>query len=207
MRHILRHFHRTDPVIHSILRQSQIVRLIPNPDPTTYFRQLCREILGQQLSTKAATTIFGRFVALFTDNQPTPADVLALPDDQLRTVGLSWSKIKYVKDLAAKIEAQQLDLASLSKLPEEEVIKSLIQVKGIGRWTAEMFLIFTLGREDVFSVGDLGLRRAVEKLYGLPVKTPLQEYERRAQLWAPYRSYASLALWESVDNNPNLSEA
>lgn len=212
----LSYFQSTDPVIHQLLQQHALEPLKAEVNSDLYFAKLCREIIGQQLSIKAADTIIKRFENLFPEakltHDPgeyrqlktistliTPQAILAKEDQALRDVGLSWSKVKYVKDLAQKTLDQELHLHSLPQLTDEEVVTELTKVKGIGRWTAEMFLLFTLGREDVFSFGDLGLRRAMERHYQL---TEWKEDQVMAivEKWKPYRSYASLVLWRSLDN-------
>lgn len=210
----LTHFLRTDPTLHQLLLQMPVRNLDVHTRPQEFFSRLCLDIIGQQLSVKAANTIAHRFETLlreYSDNDAgatsesdliTPDHVLSIPDEKLREAGLSWGKIKYVNDLAQKVKTGSLNLQQLPHLENEAVIEQLTQVKGIGRWTAEMFLIFTLGREDVFSFGDLGLKNGFIKAYQLEkwdetVARPVVEK------WQPYRSYAALALWYSLDNTPN----
>lgn len=165
------------------------------------FRDLLEAIISQQLSSKAATTIFNRFLNLFPNEQvPKPEDVLKLSEETLRSCGLSHQKSSYLKSLATEIDSGNLDLESLNVLPDEDVIFALTKVKGIGRWTAEMFLIFSLGRQDTFSVGDLGLRTAVGKLYGVDRENK-EKTKKISGKWSPYRSLASLYLWKSLDNS------
>ena len=162
------------------------------------FAILCRMIVFQQLSGKAATTIFNRFRDLSPSKKPTAISVAKLTDKQLRQAGLSRQKIGYLRDLARTVTEKRLVFERLGKLSDEQVIEKLTQVKGIGRWTAEMYLIFVLGRPDVFSVGDLGLRTAVRKLYNLDhQKVDLQKFSER---WSPYRSVACWYLWRSLEN-------
>ncbi|EKD52602.1 MAG: HhH-GPD [uncultured bacterium] len=164
------------------------------------FRDLLESIIGQQLSVKAADTIIQCFMNLFPDPKNIrPEDILGQDDGALRSVGLSRQKISYLRSLSEFIVSEKLILDALIDLPDELVITHLTMVKGIGRWTAEMMLIFSLGREDVFSVGDLGLRTAVSRLYGVDRedKTKIEEISR---IWSPYRSLASLYLWKSLDN-------
>jgi len=168
---------------------------------TNLFRDLLEAIVSQQLSNKAASTIFGRFLGLFPKEAvPTPAEILKLSEETLRTCGLSHQKASYLKSLAEEIASNKLVLEELHILPDEAVIIALTKVKGIGRWTAEMFLIFSLGRLDTFSLGDLGLRSAVGKLYGVnrEDKVKIAKISKR---WSPYRSLASLYLWKSLDNS------
>jgi DNA-3-methyladenine glycosylase II len=165
-----------------------------------YFQSLAEAIMSQQLSGKAAGTIIKRFKALFPGKSfPSPADVLVKNDNELRTAGLSGAKVSYIKNLAAAFEDKSLDFKQVHKRTDEEIIEMLVKIKGIGRWTAEMFLIFSLGRPDVFSFGDLGLRNAVKKLYKLrkdPSPARLQQLSKR---WQPHRTTASLYLWASLD--------
>lgn len=195
----LSHFLAIDPVIHQLLSEMDQFNS-SHLTPDQYFAKLCRNIVGQQLSVKVADVIIKRFEEFVGEIKP--ESILSHEDQQLRNLGLSWAKIKYVKDLATKTSTQELKLELLPKLENEAVILELTKVKGIGRWTAEMFLIFTLGREDVFSYGDLGLRRAIEKLYNFPKDTKQDLFEPIVEKWKPYRSYASLALWHSLDNKP-----
>jgi DNA-3-methyladenine glycosylase II len=162
-----------------------------------HFAVLVESIISQQLATSAADAIFKRFKELYT-GFPVASEILATRKSKLRKVGLSGMKIEYLKDLARHVEEERLDIKSLSKMSDEEVIASLTQVKGIGRWTAEMFLIFSLGRQDVFPVGDLGLRKGIQLLFSLPeIPTP-KEVEKMGQGWRPYRTVATWYLWKSL---------
>jgi DNA-3-methyladenine glycosylase II len=171
--------------------------------PDDAYGSLVRTIVGQQLSTKAARTIYARLVALFGDNPPTPAELLAAEDAALRAAGLSRQKVGYLRDLAARVESGDLDLDALHQLPDEEVSARITAVKGLGQWSADMFLIFHLRRPDVLPVGDLGIRRAVEKVYGLPGLPDADDLRALAELWRPWRTLASLYLWESLDAVPD----
>jgi DNA-3-methyladenine glycosylase II len=167
--------------------------------PDDAYGSLVRSIVGQQLSTVAARTIYGRLTALFDNRPPTPAELLAADEETLRACGLSRPKISYLRDLARHVLEGNLDLPSLRELPDDEVASRLIAVKGIGKWSADMFLIFHLGREDVLPVGDLGIRRATERLYSLPAIPRPEELRAIAEPWRPHRSLACLYLWESLD--------
>ena len=169
------------------------------PDP---YEALARAIVGQQLSTKAAASIWGRVTAAFDGETPSPAQLIAAEPDALRDAGLSWSKVGFLQDLAERVEDGELDLDRLGELADEDVIAELIEIKGIGRWTAEMFLIFHLGRPDVVSTGDLGIRRAVQIAYGLDDLPGPTDLERIAEPWRPHRTLACLYLWRSLDNAP-----
>lgn len=169
--------------------------------PTGAYGALLRAIVGQQLSTKAARTIYGRVVDIY-GGDPTPAQLIETNPEDLRAAGLSQAKANYLRDLALKVESGELDLDHISEQPDEAVIEELIQVKGLGRWTCEMFLMFHLGREDVLPVGDLGIRKAVMIEYGLEEMPDPETLERLGERWRPYRSLACLYLWRSLDNAP-----
>jgi DNA-3-methyladenine glycosylase II len=170
--------------------------------PADAYGALVRTIVGQQLSTTAARTIYARLSALFGDRAPEPEEILTADEKALRAAGLSRSKISYLKDLAGRVVAGELDLASLDALPDEGVIDRITSVRGLGRWSADMFLIFHLGRPDVLPVGDLGIRRAVERAYGLDELPDAKTLDDIAASWRPRRTLACLYLWESLDNNP-----
>lgn len=166
------------------------------------YQALARAIVGQQLSTKAAASIWGRVTELFDGETPSPPQLLAVDGEKLREAGLSWSKVGFLKDLAERVDDGRLELARLNELADEDVIAELIAIKGIGRWTAEMFLIFHLGRPDVVSMGDLGIRRAVKVAYGMDELPDLTQMERISEPWRPHRTLACLYLWRSLDNTP-----
>ncbi len=199
-RHVVWHFQRRDPVLHGVLTRTEWEMLKPTEKPAGYFNRLCREIISQQLGSGAARAIVARFRLLFLRGRATPGRVLALSEENLRGVGMSWAKARSLRDLAVRVEAREIDFQKFAAADDEQVIAELIKVKGIGRWTAEMFLIFTLGREDVFSFGDFALRKSLKSLYG-PHRTRTQKnMERIVGRWSPYRSYACLALWHRMDN-------
>jgi DNA-3-methyladenine glycosylase II len=166
------------------------------------YEAIARAVVGQQLSTKAARSIWERLVARFDGSFPPPAELLASEPESLRGAGLSWSKVGFLRDLAERVEKRSLDLDALAKLPDEDVIAELTEIKGIGRWTAEMFLIFHLARPDVVSTGDLGIRRAAQLAYGLDELPGPHDLERIAEPWRPHRTLACLYLWRSLDNTP-----
>lgn len=162
------------------------------------YEELVESIIGQQLSGKAADTIFKRFLKLFGDNKfPTPQKLLKTDVEKLRSAGMSYSKASYVKNIAQAFKNGDLDIKTLRKLSDEDVRKELIKIKGVGNWTAEMTLIFTLKREDVFSLGDAGLRRAIKNLYGIEKDADILKL---SETWKPKRSYACWYLWKSLDN-------
>jgi DNA-3-methyladenine glycosylase II len=169
----------------------------PNP-----YEALARAIVGQQLSTKAAASIWSKLIALFDDQTPEPEALLRRRPATLRKAGLSNAKVEFLRDLARRVEDGRLDLKRLSKLSDEDITAELLEVKGIGRWTAEMFLIFHLGRPDVAAVGDLGIRRAVQVAYGMDELPGPEDLDRIAEKWRPHRTLASLYLWRSLANPP-----
>jgi DNA-3-methyladenine glycosylase II len=166
------------------------------------YEAIARAIVGQQLSTKAARSIWERLIELFGGSFPLPAELMATEPQSLREAGLSWAKVGFLRDLAERIEDGDLDLDGLAKLPDEDVVAELIQIKGVGVWTVEMFLIFHLARPDVVSTGDLGIRRAVQIAYGLDDLPGPTDLERIAEPWRPHRTLACLYLWRSLDNAP-----
>ena len=170
--------------------------------PREAYGALVRSIVGQQLSTKAARTIYERLTALFDGRTPTPAELLAADPEKVRSAGLSRPKVGYLRSLAEHVESGELELDRLTELPDEEVSEQLTAVKGLGQWTADMFLIFHLRRPDVLPVGDLGIRRAVERAYGLPDIPDAAQVLEIGEPWRPHRSLASLYLWRSLDNEP-----
>lgn len=190
-----------DPILGAIIAKVELPTRKLNR--RSRYEALIEVIVSQQLSVKAADTIFARFVALFPGRKfPTPEMILSMPDEKMRNAGLSGSKAKYIKDLATKIHAKELKLHSLHKLADEEVMIELVKIKGIGKWTAEMFLMFSLNREDLFSHGDLGLRNAVKRLYGFKTKPTEAQIEKIAIKWSPHRTLACRYLWKS--NNLKL---
>jgi DNA-3-methyladenine glycosylase II len=196
-------FEANDPILHEIFLslspEQQNIDVEAKPIDQ-YFHNLCESIISQQLSVKASDTIWGRFKAILPQAELSPRNVLNAPDDDMRSVGLSRAKVVYVKALAAAIEGGELDLAQLPQESNEEVIRKLTWVKGIGKWTAEMFIMFTLGRPDVFSLGDLGLRNAVERWYGSgEQRLSLDQIEALSQRWSPYRTFAARILWRSLE--------
>ena len=165
------------------------------------FESLIQSIIYQQLSGKAANAIYKRFLGYYRGIIPTPQQIILTPDEILRAkIGLSFKKIEYIKDLSSRISDGRLNLPLLSGMTDDEIISELIKVKGIGRWTAEMFLIFCLGREDVIPIGDLGIRKAIQILYNLPQLPTPSSMSIISLSWKPYRSIATWYLWKSLDN-------
>ena len=163
------------------------------------FQSLVESIIYQQLTGSAANVIYGRFIKYYNNVMPTPMEIISTSDIELKSkVGLSSKKVQYLKDLSTRVVEQKLDLDLLSTISDEEVINQLIQVKGIGRWTAEMYLIFCLGRPDVLPVTDLGIRKAMQKVYSIPELPKPAEMLAIAQPWRPYRTVATWYLWKSL---------
>jgi len=200
----IEHLRAADPVLDDLISRYGIVtRNRSRPA----FYALMAAIVGQQISVKAAAAIMSRLLGLFSEGQEVQAETLAeVSFEQLRAVGLSAAKARYLHDLAEKVADGTVDLAALPQLPDEEVITTLCQIKGIGRWTAEMFLIFSLGRIDVLAVDDLGLRTAIQRAYGLNQLPQAAEIRALAAPWQPYRTIAMLYLWQYLHNAP-LSQA
>lgn len=193
---ILEHFKEKDPIIHQLHLLITLNEVMPS---TNYFEDLCDSIISQQLSVKASATIFKRFKEIMPEQKITPEHVLSLPSERMRQVGISYAKIRYIKDLAEKVLHQEIHLNKLAEMSDQEVIEELTKVKGIGVWTAEMFLMFSLGREDVFSCGDLGLQKATQKQYGLQEKMTKDQLLKLSAQWSPYRTYAARLLWKSLE--------
>lgn len=170
--------------------------------PEDAYGALVRSIVGQQLSVKAARSIYGRLTEQFGGRTPTPQELIDADPEVVRSAGLSRSKVNYLRSLAEHVLSGELELDRLDELGDEQVEQELVAVKGLGRWTAQVFMIFHLGRPDVLPVGDLGVRRAVERAYGFEGLPSAEELERLGERWAPYRSLAALYLWESLDNVP-----
>jgi DNA-3-methyladenine glycosylase II len=190
---------RRDPVLAAIIKQHGPCGLGAVRDRYDHFAMLVRAIVFQQLSTKAATTIHTRLIAHMPSGSPTPDALVALTDEQLRIAGISRQKAKYLRDLGEKVRGGLVPLETVDTLGDEEVIAALTQVKGIGRWTAEMFLIFRLGRPDVLPVNDLGIINAIQKAYRLRKKPTPDRMRKLAEPWRPYRSIACWYLWRSLE--------
>jgi DNA-3-methyladenine glycosylase II len=170
--------------------------------PVDAYGMLLRSVVGQQLSVKAAATIYGRVLDLFGGTTPPPEELLEIEPERLREAGLSGRKVEYVRDLAAHMLSGELELDRLESLSDEEVIEEITAIRGFGLWSAQMFLIFFLERPDVLPTGDLGIRNAIKAAYGLEAVPPPVELERIAEPWRPHRSLASIYLWESLTNEP-----
>ena len=191
-----RYLMRTDPRLVDVIKRTGRQR--PNFGERDPFDALVSAVISQQLSTKAAATIRGRVLALVPSL--TPDALLAIPVPDLRTAGLSGQKAAYLRDLAERVIDGRLDLAHLETLTDDEVIEPIVAVKGFGRWTAQMFLIFSLGRPDVFPHGDFGVRVALRNLYGLPDLPNREQSLAIAEPWRPYASVAAWYCWRSLEN-------
>jgi DNA-3-methyladenine glycosylase II len=200
----LAHLGAADPAMGTLIADlgplDEAARRRGRPDEP--YGALLRAIVGQQLSTKAARTIYERLIALFGQRAPAPEELLAVEQDELRSVGLSRAKASYLRSLAQHVVDGELELDRLRDLEDEQVTAQLTAVKGLGRWTADMFLIFHLGRPDVLPVGDLGVRRGAQLAYGLDELPDAAQLTALAEPWRPYRSLAALYLWRSLDNTP-----
>ena len=193
------HLTAVDETLAWIIARHGPCTLTPEPD---LFGAVVRAIVGQQISVHAAAAVLARVQALMPDGVLTSEGVRAVPDEQLRAAGLSWRKVSYVKDCAARFADGSLDPVALTDADDEAIIAALLPIKGVGRWTAEMVLIFALGRADILSTGDYGLRSAMQRHWNLPAPATPQEMETIAARWRPYRSVASWYLWRSLSNVP-----
>lgn len=202
-RKAVEHLREVDPVmaglIDSVGKLEDFSRRTDLASPGEYYAALVRSIVGQQLSTSAARSIWQRLSEYFGGHPPTPQQVLeADPEAMRQAAGLSHAKVKYLRSLAEHVLDGSLDLEALDKLSDAEVIEELTAVSGIGLWSSHMFLMFSLDRPDVLASGDLGIRRAVERAYGLAEIPPIPEVERIGAPWSPYRTVACLYLWSSL---------
>jgi DNA-3-methyladenine glycosylase II len=196
------HLRRSDPVMGALVDRIGPLSLEDRRRgrPADPYGALLRAIVGQQLSTKAARSIYDRLLELFGVRTPQPSELLAADPETVRAAGLSRAKVAYLRDLAARVEDGRLPVYRLAEQDDAAVAAELVEVKGLGQWTADMFLIFHLGRPDVLAVGDLGIRRAVERAYELPGAPAARELEEIAEPWRPQRTLACLYLWRSLDN-------
>jgi DNA-3-methyladenine glycosylase II len=189
---------RADEVLARVIAHVGPCRFRPR-SAGSHFDALLRSIVYQQLSGKAATTILDRVLALYGGRYPRPAQLLETPESALRDAGLSRQKLGYLRDLAAKVDSGQVPLARVGRLPDEEVITYLTRVKGVGRWTAQMFLIFRLGRPDVLPELDLGIQTAIQRAYSLPERPGPADVLRIGERWRPHATVASWYLWRSLE--------
>jgi len=196
---------RRDPVLAALIKRHGACGLAA-AQRADHLTALVRAITFQQLSTKAASTIYSRLAALMPDGHPDPRVLASLTDDQYRAVGMSRQKIAYLRDLAEHVQNRTLDLDALDRLSDDEVAAALTKVKGIGRWSADMFLMFRLHRPDVLPGGDLGIVVAIQRLYRLRKRPDARRVLKIGEAWRPYRSVASWYLWQTLRNEP-LSKA
>jgi DNA-3-methyladenine glycosylase II len=193
------HLSSTDARLSLIIAKYGNCTIAPH---TNYYEELISSIISQQLSVKAASTIWKRFIGLYGDKTPTPEQILATDIEEIRKVGASYAKANYIKDLALHILEGELDLAHIATLDNNTVITQLTAVKGIGEWSAHMFMIFSLGRLDILPWGDLGVRKSMQEVYELPTLPNKAEMIAVAEVnkWAPYQSVAAWYLWKNLDN-------
>jgi DNA-3-methyladenine glycosylase II len=198
------------PYIEHLSKDKRLLPLLQTVDPHAVKRhkniclRLCASIMSQQLSTRVAEVIYKRFLALYGGEEPTPEQILSTSFDQLRGTGLSNAKVNYVQNVARFILEHKLDDKKLYKMTDEEIVETLTQIKGVGRWTVEMLLMFTLGREDVFAVDDLGIQQSMCKIYKIDAtdkKAMKAKMLKIAAKWSPYRTYACMYLWPYKDMN------
>jgi DNA-3-methyladenine glycosylase II len=195
------HFRKVDPAFHKAalpVRKLLPEKLVQVRTGAGLFERLASSVISQQLATGAASAIRKRVIET-CGGKLTPKSILSTPLPKLRAAGLSGAKVKTLQSLARAIEEGSLDLLALKRMPESDAVAEMVKVWGIGPWTAEMFLIFALGRPNVFSAGDLGLVRSMERIYKLKKDTPREKLLKIAKRWAPYQSFACLVLWESHD--------
>ena len=192
-----RHLRKADEVMREIIRRVGPVKLRLERNR---FAMLVRSIISQQISTSAARSIRQRLEDLLAPGSITPGDIVTLKAQQLRSVGLSGQKVSYIQDLADKVNSGELDLSQIGRLTDERVIEQLTRVRGIGHWTAQMFLMFSLGRPDVFPHGDLGIRSAIRRAYGLDELPDRKQSEEIARPWHPHATIASWYLWRSLES-------
>ena len=198
-RRAVSHLTRVDPTLGRVIARVGACRFAPRTDGT-HFDALVRSIVYQQLSGKAAATIHGRLLGLWRGQAPTPRQLLRASDEKLRSAGVSRQKIAYLRDLATHVQAGTLPLDRVETLGDDEVLEDLVRVKGVGRWTAQMFLMFRLGRLDVLPELDLGVQKGIQLAYELPALPRPREVQAIGQPWAPYRSVAAWYLWRLVDD-------
>ncbi len=196
--------------LHHLKKDKRLSKIIQEPMDELQMHKnislrLMASIMSQQLSTKVAKVIFKRFLEIYTGKEPTPQQVLDTPFDVLRGIGLSNAKVSYVQNVAQFCIENKITDIKLKKLSNEEIISLLTQIKGVGQWTVEMLLMFSLGREDVFAIDDLGIQQAMIKHYKLTIENKKELKEKMLKIsakWSPYRTYACLHLWNWKDSGP-----
>ena len=195
------HLSSRDPILRPVIAEVGLTTMRPHTD---YYRELVESIIGQQLSIKAAAAIEARFVAMFEGEFPTPEQILTKSDEDLRAIGFSYAKARYVRDLAVHVLDGSVSFANLNMLSNDEIVGEFTKVKGIGEWTMHMFLMFCMGRSDVLPVGDLGIKNGIRALYGfeaIPTPDVIRQIADDNQ-WHPYESIASWYVWQSLKNAP-----
>ena len=197
-RKAIAHLKEVDPVMARLIDTVGSCKLTLR-DQGTHFDAIARSIVFQQLSGKAASTIHGRFEGLYGGRSPLPSELTQTPDDRLRAAGLSRGKAAYLKDLAARVLSGELPVETLHELSDDEVIAALTRVKGIGHWTAQMFLMFRLGRPDVLPDLDLGIQKGIQRAYRLRKLPPPEKVKKMGAKWAPHRTIAAWYLWRLLD--------
>lgn len=199
------HLEKNDPILAKVIQEHPRPSFTPH---TNYYQELVESIISQQLSVKAAATILKRFKALFTSDFPNPAEILDEEIETFRSVGLSRQKAGYIRDLAEKVLDGTVTFDHLDSLSNQEVIDELIQIKGVGVWTIHMFLMFCMGRLDIFPTGDLGIKNGIQKLYGFTEKPTPEDMEAVAKkyYWHPYETIASWYVWQSLNNMPAVEQ-
>lgn len=193
------HLTKHDPLLAAVIARIGLCTITPHRN---YYESLVGSIISQQLSVKAADTIEKRFVSLFSDTFPAPEQIISKDIEELRQVGLSYQKARYIRDLAEHVISGQVRFDHLDSLTNDEIIAELTAVKGIGVWTVHMFLMFCMGRTDILATGDLGIKNGIKKLYDLPVlPSPLEVEElAKEKNWYPYQTFACWYIWQSLDN-------
>jgi DNA-3-methyladenine glycosylase II len=202
----VRHLKRSDPVLARVIESVGPCR-IRVTEEGSHFQALTRSIVFQQLSGKAAATILSRVQALFPSGTPTPEAVVATSDEQFRAAGLSRQKIGYLRDLSSKVASGELPLDAVEAMTDDDLIDHLVQVKGIGRWTAQMFLMFRLGRRNVLPELDLGIQNAIKRAYRMRKRPTPKQVKRIGAKWSPHSTVACWYLWRSLDNGDGQAEA
>jgi len=199
---ILSHFKKVDEKLFKAIGEGVRGRSIDNSEktPNEYFVSLCKSIVGQQLSGKAARSIYLRFEALFPRKNITPKKLLTFTEHELRAAGMSYGKAKALRSVAEHVLNKKVSFSKINIRDDNEIRSMLIQIHGVGPWTIEMFLMFSIGREDIFSTKDLGLQKGIQKIYNLKERPSEEQMEKLSKKWSPYRTYAALILWNVVDS-------
>ena len=204
-RRAVAHLRKTDERIAQVIERVGSCRFIPRAEGT-HFDALLRAIVYQQLSGKAASTILSRVLAIFGGRYPSAAELLATPEEQLRAAGLSRQKLGYMRDLARHVHDGTLPVDQLESLDDPQIIEALTAVKGIGRWSAQMFLMFRLGRPNVLPDQDLGIRKGLQRAYRMRALPPPKKVQAIGARWSPYATYACWYLWRLLDGDANLAD-